>query len=137
MITLRLPSELGYEKVAMASVAVIAKRMGFAADRVDDIKSAVAEACINAIEHGNALDVLAPVTIELHEYGDCLEINVSDMGLNQVPVQLPCPGESSCNRGWGFYLMQCLVDEFCIGRTPQGGNLICMRLNKCGQPHLQ
>jgi serine/threonine-protein kinase RsbW len=131
VITLRLPSELGYEKVAMASVAVIAKRMGFAADRVDDIKSAVAEACINAIEHGNDLDELAPVIVELNVHGDCLEITVSDAGRNPMPALLPPPGESACNRGWGVYLMQRLVDEFCVRQTPQGGNTIYLRLNKC------
>jgi serine/threonine-protein kinase RsbW len=137
VITLRLPSELGYEKVAMASVAVVAERMGFAADRVDDIKSAVAEACINAIEHGNDLDMLAPVIVEMNMCGNYLEITVSDAGRNQMPAQLPQPGESVCNRGWGVYLMQRLVDEFYISRTAQGGNTVCLRLNKYGRTHLQ
>ncbi len=137
MITLRLPSELGYEKVAMASVAVVAKRMGFTADRVDDIQSAVAEACLNAIEHGNDLDVLAPVIVEMNVRGNCLEITVSDAGRKQMPAWLPQPGESACHRGWGIYLMQRLVDEFCISRTAQGGNTVCLRLNKCGRTRLQ
>lgn len=128
MITLRLPSELGYEKVAMASVAVVARRMGFSPDRIDDIKSAVAEACINAIEHGNGLDVLLPVVVELNMQGGCLEVNVSDTGRKTLPASLPTPGSSSCNRGWGFYLMQRLVDEFCFRQTPQGGNTTCLRM---------
>ncbi|MBN1888816.1 MAG: ATP-binding protein [Thermoflexales bacterium] len=130
MITLRLPSELGYEKVAMASVAVVAQRMGFLPDRIDDIKSAVAEACINAIEHGNAMDGHARVTIDLTMQGNCLEITVSDTGRNAMPALLPRPGESACNRGWGIYLMQGLVDEFDIRQTPQGGNTICLRIKK-------
>lgn len=137
MITLRLPSELGYEKVAIASVAVVAKRMGFAADRVDDLKFAVAEACINAIEHGNDLDVFAPVIVEMNMHGDYLEITVSDVGRNQMPALLPPPGKSACHRGWGIYLMQRLVDEFCVSRTAQGGNTVCLRLNKCGRTRLQ
>jgi serine/threonine-protein kinase RsbW len=128
VITLRLPSELGYEKVAMASVAVIARRMGFPPDRIDDIKSAVAEACINAIEHGNGLNALLPVIVELNMQGSCLEVNVSDTGRKSLPASLPIPGNSSCNRGWGFYLMQRLVDEFCFRQTPQGGHTTCMRI---------
>jgi serine/threonine-protein kinase RsbW len=135
VVTLRLPSKLGYEKVAMASVAVVAKRMGFLPDRIDDIKSAVAEACINAIEHGNALDGRTRVTIDLNVQSNCLEITVSDTGRKAIPFlngapTLPRPGESAGNRGWGLYLMQGLVDEFWIGQTPQGGNTICLRIKK-------
>lgn len=137
MITLQLPSELGYEKVAMASVAVVARRMGFAPDRIDDIKSAVAEACINAMEHGNELDALTPVIVELDERGNCLQVQVSDSGRRRMPAVLPQPGASDCNRGWGLYLMQHLVDELYIRQSPQGGNIICLRMSKGEQSHLQ
>ena len=53
---LHLPSTLGCEKVAMDFAASVAKSMNFPADRVEDLKTAVAEACTNAIEHGNKLD---------------------------------------------------------------------------------
>ena len=56
-VELKIPSELGYEKVAMAAAGSVAKKMGFTADRVDDLKTAVSEACINAIEHGHLKDV--------------------------------------------------------------------------------
>lgn len=128
-ITLRLPSELGNEKIAMASAATIAARMGFSPDRIDDIKTVVAEACINAIEHGNELDSKIPVTVRLDESDTCLEINVSDVGRNLIPPLLPQPGHSPHHRGWGMFLIQNLVDEFDFGLTPQGGNYIRMRLN--------
>ena len=126
---LRLPSELGYEKIAMASVATIAARMGFPPDRIEDIKTAVAEACINAIEHGNDLEVNIPVIIELSEGSNKLEIKVSDIGRSLIPSPLPTAGHSPRHRGWGMFLIQNLVDEFDFGLTPQGGNFIRMRLN--------
>ena len=55
-VEVRLPSQLGYEKVAMSTAAAVAKLMGFREDRVEDLKTAVAEACINAIEHGNIIE---------------------------------------------------------------------------------
>jgi hypothetical protein len=55
---LRLPSRLGFEKVAMNTAASVAQIMGFSDDRVNDLKTAVAEACINAIEHGNRMNEL-------------------------------------------------------------------------------
>jgi serine/threonine-protein kinase RsbW len=128
-VLLRLPSELGYEKVAMASAAVVAGRMGFPNDRIEDIKTAVAEACINAIEHGNELDVKIPVVIELNEAHNKLEIKVSDVGRKLIPLPLPSAGSSPGHRGWGMFLIQNLVDEFDFGLTPQGGNYIRMRLH--------
>ena len=50
-VEVRLPSELGFEKVAMCTAAGMAQMMGFSPDRIEDLKTAVAEACINAIEH--------------------------------------------------------------------------------------
>ena len=55
-VEVRLPSRLGYEKVAMSTAAAVAKLMGFKPERVEDLKTAVAEACINAIEHGNLMN---------------------------------------------------------------------------------
>jgi serine/threonine-protein kinase RsbW len=133
-IVLRLPSELGYEKIAMASAATVAARMGFPSERIEDIKTAVAEACINAIEHGNELHVDIPVVVELSEEQDRLEIKISDIGLKTIPSPLPRAGTDPRHRGWGMYLIQNLVDEFDFGRTPQGGNYICMRLHLAQSP---
>ena len=48
-----LPSTLGYEKVARSAAEAVAEEMGFSEDRIDDLKTAVAEAwreiatCVN------------------------------------------------------------------------------------------
>jgi len=47
---------MGFEKVAMSTASSVAKLMGFRDERIEDLKTAVAEACINAIEHGNRLN---------------------------------------------------------------------------------
>ena len=48
-VEVKLPSRLGFEKVAMGTAASVAKLMGFPDDRIEDLKTALAEACINAI----------------------------------------------------------------------------------------
>ena len=48
-----LASELGYERIAMACSASFAQMMGFAAERIEDLKTVVSEAAINAMQHGN------------------------------------------------------------------------------------
>ena len=50
IIELRLPSRLGYEKVAMDTASSLARRMGFGGDRVEALRTAIAEAVTNAID---------------------------------------------------------------------------------------
>jgi len=133
-IELRIPSRLGWERTAMDVAAGVATRMGFPPERVDDIKTAVAEATINAIEHGNALDASQKVLIVLLPEGESLEINVQD----QSPTPFPPDDESgteqtlddrlaglASTRGWGTFLIKSLVDEVEFSSTSEG-NLVRM-----------
>src|SRR6202011_1888983 len=86
-VEVRLPSRLGFEKVAMSTAAGMAKLMGFREDRVEDLKTAVAEACINAMEHGNRLNEGLSVGVVLSAGSGALEVKVIDdgKGLKTVP----------------------------------------------------
>jgi serine/threonine-protein kinase RsbW len=118
-VEVRLPSRMGFEKVAMATAAAVAKLVGFREDRVEDLKTAVAEACINAIEHGNRLNEKLSVGVVLSAGEDWLEVKVIDdgKGLSKQPGKLDKPdidrkmhGEEDA-RGMGMFLIQALVDE--------------------------
>jgi serine/threonine-protein kinase RsbW len=115
-VELSLPSRLGYEKVAMNTAASVAKLMGFSDDRVEDLKTAVAEACINSMEHGNKLDETLKVGVILSLRKDSLEVKVRDQGAGtrgdvHVPdIDKKMHGEES-PRGLGMFLIQSLVDE--------------------------
>src|SRR5207248_8937280 len=89
-----LPSSLGYEKVARSAAEAVAEEMGFSADRIEDLKTAIAEACMNAIEHGNKEDKTTSVTVLLTADPKHLEIKVADEGLTAMPNQLPEPGRT-------------------------------------------
>jgi serine/threonine-protein kinase RsbW len=112
----RLPSRLGYEKVAMSTAAAVAKLMGFREARVEDLKTAVAEACINAIEHGNRLNEALSVGVVLNAGEDSLEVKVIDdgKGMKGLPhkpdIDRKIHGEED-PRGMGMFLIQALVDE--------------------------
>src|SRR5258708_8433191 len=93
-----LPSTLGYEKVARNAAEAVAEEMGFSPDRIEDLKTAIAEACMNAIEHGNQEDKATSVTVLLTAAEERLEIKVPDHGLTPIPPtfpQLPTPGPDS------------------------------------------
>ena len=115
-VEVRLPSRLGYEKVAMSTASAVAKLMGFREDRIEDLKTAVAEACINAIEHGNRMNEKLSVGVILSAVDDALEVKVIDDGKG-MKTHPPKPdidrkmhGEEN-PRGMGMFLIQALVDE--------------------------
>ena len=126
-IELRLPSRLGYEKVAMNTAASVAHLMGFAPERVEDLKTAVAEACINAIEHGNKLDDALSVGVILSMDADTLEVMVTDTGdgphgTHAAPdIDKKMHGEEDA-RGMGMFLIQSLVDEAEWVSAPPAGS---------------
>ena len=115
-VEVRLPSRMGYEKVAMGTAAAMAKLVGFPPDRIEDLKTAVAEACINAIEHGNRGNEKLSVGVVLSSSDDELEVKVIDdgKGMKKQPekpdIDRKMHGEED-PRGMGMFLIQALVDE--------------------------
>jgi serine/threonine-protein kinase RsbW len=137
-VELRLPSRLGYEKVAMSTAASTAKLVGFRPERIEDLKTAVAEACINAIEHGNRLNEKLSVVVVLSTDDEVLEIKVMDdgKGMNALPIKPDIDrkmhGEED-PRGMGMFLIQALVDEaeWVVGANGKGSYVrLVIRLDK-------
>jgi len=100
----------------MSTVASVAKLMGFRDDRIEDLKTAVSEACINAIEHGNRLNEKLSVGVVLRAEPDSIEVKVIDdgSGIKKQPskpdIDRKMHGEENA-RGMGMFLIQALVDE--------------------------
>ena len=128
-VQVNLPSELGFEKVAMSTAASMAELMGFSNDRIDDLKTAVAEACINAIEHGNQFSNKLVVGVELSNCNDQLEVRVIDdgRGIAHTPavpnIDRKIHGEED-PRGMGMFLIQALVDEAEWHHGPPGKSFV-------------
>lgn len=133
VIELRLPSRLGYEKIAMDAATSLARRMGFHEDRVNALRTALAEAVTNAIEHGNAHDAAMRVLVMLTVRPDELIVSVADQGRNLLDpdktTAVPSIEESFTKvdkGGWGIWLIRELVDEVEFSTGPGGGNQIRM-----------
>jgi serine/threonine-protein kinase RsbW len=131
MVELRLNSELGSERTAMAVVASVAQHMGFPRERVEDIKTAVSEATLNAIEHGNALDPRRPVSVLVVPSGRKLEVSVRDRSARPCAWVLDPPQPSladklqglATTRGWGIFLIRSLMDEVEFSSTRAGNQV--------------
>ena len=129
-VELHIPSIMGFEKVAMECSASVAKKMGFTEDRIEDLKTAVAEACLNAIEHGNKLDTNTKVGITLTVGESKLQVSVKDQGKGIDQILTPCienkvEGKDK-PRGWGIFLIKSLMNEVTIEPSPEGGNVTKM-----------
>ncbi|MDP9039489.1 MAG: ATP-binding protein [Acidobacteriota bacterium] len=135
-VELQISSRLGCEKVAMNTAASLARQMGFSDERIEDLKTAVAEACINAMEHGNKLDERLPVGVMLSMNSDALEVKVTDEGRGPQG-HAPAPDidrkmhEEEGARGMGMFLIESLVDEVEWVRCTRSGSYARMviRLN--------
>ena len=75
-----LPSEPGNERLALARVAETVQGLGLSDARLEKLKTAVAEATMNAIEHGNGNRAEIPVEVEVTQQGDEIVVAISDQG---------------------------------------------------------
>jgi anti-sigma regulatory factor (Ser/Thr protein kinase) len=112
-------SEPGNERLAIRRVAETASSAGISAERLERLKTAVAEATMNAIEHGNKNHPEIPVDVEIIQTGDEITVAISDQG--GVPPQDPASDAEEPDlvkklagaqspRGWGLFLIRNMVD---------------------------
>lgn len=114
---LNLRGSVHPDRVAMAAVAAAAREAGLCSERLDDIRTAVAEACINAMEHGNGNRPELPVEISFGSGAGVFSVSIRDQGHGFAPDTRPHPrledqiGGTDPARGWGLFLMQQLADR--------------------------
>lgn len=124
----RVPSEAGNERQVMRRVADAATPAGLATERLEKLKTAVAETAMNAIEHGNRNDQVLPVLVRVIRRAGDLVVEITDRGGSPIPItespdiDLKLSGEQS-PRGWGLFLIQSLVDAMHV-TTHEGGQTV-------------
>ena len=124
-----LSNELGYERIAMDCSATFAKIVGCPANRIEDLKTVVAEAAMNAIEHGNRGQANAKVTIFLDFKDDTINVAVVDEG-NGIKEFPPKPDiERIIDNidppiGFGLFLIKQLADRVDFKQTTNGGHVV-------------
>ena len=118
---LSVPSEPGNERLVMERVAAVVKELGLSEQRLERLKTAVVEATMNAMEHGNRYRPQAPVVIEVLSSGADLSVRINDQGRSlvqdpdtEVPDLEAKLEELQTPRGWGLFLIKSMVDEMHI-----------------------
>jgi len=136
-VQLNLPSKLGYERIVMGGLADLAKSIGFSAPRIEDLKTAVAEACINAVQHGNKgrpdSRVLVAITIQenallisVFDEGAGFKTEPKDPDIERIIENLDPPV------GFGVFLMKRLMDEVEFNRTSNHWHEVRMTMKLTG-----
>ena len=112
-----LPSEPGNERLAMEEVAAVVSGLGLPEQRLEKLKTAVAEATLNAMEHGNHYRAELPVLIEVSVSDADLSVKITDEGSGPPSFHSETPDLEAklkgmqSPRGWGLFLIKNMVDE--------------------------
>jgi anti-sigma regulatory factor (Ser/Thr protein kinase) len=112
-----MPSEAGNERKIALRVLEILQPLNLIPIRLQRLETAVSEAALNAIEHGNRFQKEVPVNVQVWKRKSELKIQIQDHGRgpkHEVPeepdIQAKLAGRQS-PRGWGLFLMQNMVDR--------------------------
>jgi len=138
-VEVSLPNVSGYERIAMESSASFAKIGGLKKDRIEDLKTAVSEACLNAMEHGNKGRPEARVVISMHLGDKDFRVSVKDEGngIPHVPENIDIRRKVEKlepPNGLGLYLIQQLVDRVDFNEKTDGGHVVKMVLKMESPP---
>lgn len=117
---LAIPMGEETELIAAHTVEQIARRFNFRPEAINQIKTALIEACINATEHSLSTDRKIYQRFRLEN--DRLVVTVSSRGLRLPEAQLETGAKERSNghnqgenarerRGWGLKLIRTLMDE--------------------------
>ncbi|HET9495405.1 MAG TPA: SpoIIE family protein phosphatase [Chloroflexia bacterium] len=112
-----LPSVQGNERTALNTVAEAVRDLPLTVQRIERLKTAVAEAAMNAMEHGNSYQPEVPVLISVSASDAAVTVRITDRGGGRPIPEARTPdlaaklaGEQS-PRGWGLFLIKNLVDD--------------------------
>jgi serine phosphatase RsbU (regulator of sigma subunit)/anti-sigma regulatory factor (Ser/Thr protein kinase) len=112
------PSEPGNEREVMERVAEVVADLTLDEGRLNRLKTAVSEATMNAIEHGNKgrSDLLVEIRVFASE--QAVVVRITDQGdggpspgtAEEPDIEAKLLGEQS-PRGWGLFLIRNMVDD--------------------------
>jgi anti-sigma regulatory factor (Ser/Thr protein kinase) len=117
LVEFDLPSEPGNEREAIERVSAAVAGLRLPSERLERLKTAVGEATMNAMEHGNAYRPDMPVTIRVSTSAEHLKVEITDLGgEREIPdpvtpdLDAKLAGEQT-PRGWGLFLIRNMVDD--------------------------
>lgn len=136
-VSMTIPVAPEMEIVATAQAAALGEYIGMSRDKIDEVKLALVEACINAFEHADSREEQLHLVFRLGgepKGKQWLDVEVLDRGKGFVPGDVARPNleksfGSHRKRGWGLQIIKSLMDEVTID-SGEWGTRILMRKYK-------
>ena len=116
------------EMIAAHTIEEIAKRHDFPAKMINQIKTALVEACINAAEHSHSPDrkIYQKFTVSQ----DKITIAIANRGLRLADKAAKTVTSETGRRGWGLKLIKGLMDEVKLEQTDDGTRITMTKFVK-------
>ncbi len=118
-VRLELESRPQVMTIVRGMLAGVAEPLAIEAELLDDVKTAVSEACNNVVLHAYGGDA-GPMDIAVFAGSEVVRIAVTDRGAG-----LPAAGEDP-GTGIGLSVIRALTERVILGRGPEGGTCIEM-----------
>ena len=134
-VTLTLPMLPDMEIAASKTATALAEFMEMSSDKIDEVRMAVVEACINSFEHSKADDHKVEIRFVVlgNDDPERLQITIKDSGVGFAPdnVERPRIEEkliAANKRGWGLTIIKGLMDEVEIHSGADGTTVVMSKL---------
>ena len=134
-VSLTLPMLPDMEIAASKTATAMAEFMHMSSDKIDEVRMAVVEACINSFEHSEARDRKIYLTFAVmgDDEPERLQISIRDTGhgFDVGEVEEPRIEEklkAARKRGWGLKIIQGLMDEVEIRSGSNGTHVVMSKL---------
>jgi len=128
-VVVTFPMAPEMELIACEKASAVARSMGMSQDKIDEVKLAVIEACLNALEHSRAQPREFQITFSVlgRNEPESLQITVRDtgVGFQQQAGRGAKEQVKLHKRGWGLSIIEGLMDEVHI-ESGSGGTTVVM-----------
>jgi len=121
-VDLTIPMLPDMELTATTVAESLGVFMGLDVDKIEEVKIALIEGCINAFEHSKSEDGRIDISFQINERGLTVAINDGGQGfdLEEARRRIQDKREKGLPRGWGLTLIEELMDELEIDSTDKG-----------------
>jgi serine/threonine-protein kinase RsbW len=117
---LNIPSDFKFLGAVDAAIQDLAREFSFSQDAINDVSTALVEACSNAIEHGNKFSPDKRVQVTLKFNGTSFTASVLDQGGGfdfQSLLDDDSPPDMMSERGRGLIIMKAFTDDLRFSYT--------------------
>jgi serine/threonine-protein kinase RsbW len=132
-LVLMTPAEADRIAVVRRAVGGYARVFGADEEMVDDVLTAVSEACTNAVMHAYAPEHDGSVRVEVAHNDPCLFVKIRDWGSGMSPE---VESAEATSLRLGMSLMSALADEFQVRSGPQFGTEVSFTFDLDREPKI-